>query len=61
MVERRGGKKYYESERDLFKFMYENNVITRKEYKKAKRVRFIAYRLLPNRIRRWAFKKFVRN
>ena len=59
-MQRRGGKKYYESERALFKFMLDNKVITKKEYRKAKRIRFIAYRLLPNRIRQWAYRKFAR-
>lgn len=60
-MERRGGKKYYRSECDLFKYMYENKVITKGEYRKAKTVRFIVQRMMPNRVRQWAFKKFARN
>ncbi|MDE7107728.1 MAG: glycosyltransferase [Clostridiales bacterium] len=61
MMERRGGKKYYQSECGLFKFMLDNKVITKKEYRRAKRIRFIVQRMMPNRIRQWAFKKFARD
>ena len=58
---RRGGKKYYKSERDLFKFMKDNKIITGGAYFKAKSIRFIVYVLMPNRMREWAFKKFARS
>ena len=57
---RRGGLKYYKSERDLFKFMYKHKIISWLSYQKAKIVRFIVYVLMPNKLRRWAFKKFAR-
>ncbi len=57
---RRGGYKYYKSERDLFKFMKKNKIITGFQYFKAKTVRFILYVLMPNGMRQWAFKKFAR-
>ena len=57
---RRGGYKYYKSERNLFKFMRKNKIIGAFAYFKAKCVRFIAYVLLPNKLREWAFKKFLR-
>ena len=58
---RRGGYKYYKSERDLFKFMKDNKIITGFEYFKAKTVRFIVQVLMPNGVRKWFFKKFARN
>lgn len=61
MMERRGGKKYYQSECSLFKFMLDNKVITKRQYRRAKRIRFIVQRMMPNRIRQWAFKKFARD
>ncbi len=57
---RRGGYKYYKSERDLFKFMYKNKIINYFEYLKCKLIRFTVYVLIPNKIRGWAFKKFTR-
>ena len=57
---RRGGYKYYKSERDLFKFMRKNGIISAGAYMKAKLVRFITYVLMPNGMREWAFKKFAR-
>ncbi|MBQ8881974.1 MAG: glycosyl transferase, partial [Clostridia bacterium] len=59
--ERRGGYKYYKSERDLFKFMKKNKVITGWQYFKAKTIRFIVQVLMPNGVRKWFFKKFARN
>lgn len=58
---RRGGYKYYKSERDLFKFMYKNKIITYFEYLKAKFIRFVVQVLMPNSIRQWFFKKFARS
>lgn len=57
---RRGGWKYYKSERNLFKFMKDNKVIGWVAYQKAKWIRFIGYVILPNRIRGWAFQKILR-
>lgn len=58
---RRGGYKYYKSERDLFKFMKQNKIITGWEYTKAKFIRFVVQVLMPNSVRQWFFKKFARN
>lgn len=58
---RRGGYKYYKSERDLFKFMHKKNIIGFWSCRKAVLERFIVYVLMPNGIREWSFKKFVRN
>lgn len=59
--ERRGGYKYYKSERDLFKYMYKNGVIGWFAYQKAKFVRFILQVLMPNFMRKWVFKTFARS
>ena len=58
---RRGGYKYYKSERDLFKFMYKNGIITYGEYVKAKFIRFVVQVLMPNGVRQWFFKTFARS
>ena len=60
MYRRRGGYKYYKSERDLFKFMYKNGIITYGEYVKAKFIRFVVQVLMPNGVRQWFFKTFAR-
>ena len=61
MYRRRGGYKYYKSERDLFKFMYKNKIINRFEYQEAKFIRFIVQVLMPNSVRQWFFKTFARS
>ena len=58
---RRGGYKYYKSERDLFKFMYKNKIIGFFAYHKAKFIRFVVQVLMPNSVRQWFFKKFARS
>ena len=58
--QRRGGWKYYQSERDLFKYMYKHKIIGWFAYQKAKCMRFILQVLMPNFIRKWIFKKFAR-
>jgi hypothetical protein len=58
---RRGGYKYYKSERDLFKFMYKNKIIGFFAYQKAKFIRFVVQVLMPNGMRQWFFKKFARS
>lgn len=58
--QRRGGYKYYKSERDLFKFMYKNKIIGWGEYQKAKAIRFVVQVLMTNKTRQWFFKKFAR-
>ncbi len=57
---RRGGKKYYLSEKALFRFMLDNKIITKKEYRKAVAMRYIIQVLLPNRLRGWLFINFMR-
>ena len=61
MYRRRGGYKYYKSERDLFKFMYKNKIINWLEYQEAKFIRFVVQVLMPNGVRQWFFKTFARS
>ena len=58
--QRRGGYKYYKSERDLFKFMYKNKIIGWGEYQKAKTIRFVIQVLMPNNVRKYVFLKMMR-
>lgn len=58
--QRRGGYKYYKSERDLFKFMYKNKIIGWGEYQKAKAIRFVIQVLMPNSVRKYVFLKMMR-
>lgn len=60
MYARRGGYKYYLSEKGLFKFMYKNKIINFAEYTIAKCIRFVVQVLMPNGIRQWFFKTFAR-
>lgn len=61
MANRRGGMKYYRSCVKLLKYMKKNRVIGFWKYAKACIVRFCGYVLLPNKMREWAYKKFLRN
>lgn len=60
MFARRGGKAYYKSEKELFKYMYKHKIISWWSYQKAKTVRFIVQVLMPNKMRQWFFKRFAR-
>ncbi len=61
MYARRGGYKYYLSEKELFKYMYKHNIISFPDYFIAKTIRFIVQVLMTNRLRQWFFKTFARN
>ena len=61
MANRRGGMKYYKSCVKLLKYMKENRVISNFAYLKVCSIRFCGYVLLPNKLRAWAYKKFLRN
>lgn len=58
--QRRGGKKYYKSEKDLFKFMLDNKIITKSEYRKSCFIRYIIQVLMPNSLRKFVFLKLMR-
>ena len=61
MVNRRGGMKYYRSCVKLLNYMKKNRIIGFGKYVKTCIVRFCGYVLLPNKMREWAYKKFLRN
>jgi hypothetical protein len=60
MYRRRGGWKYFKSEKKLQKYMLENKTIGFGTYFANVTKRFIVQILMPNRLRAWAFKKFAR-
>lgn len=60
MYSRRGGKRYFDSEKKLQKFMLEKKMIGRVTYFKNVLKRFIVQCCLPNRLRGWVFRKFAR-
>ena len=60
MYQRRGGLKYFNSEKALQKFMLKNKIIGFGTYCVNVIKRFIVQVLLPNKLRGWVFKKFAR-
>lgn len=60
MYKRRGGKKYFESEKYLQDYMFSKKIINRKIYMMNIIKRFIVQIILPNSIRGWVFKMFAR-
>lgn len=60
MYARRGGIKYFRSEKALQKYMLDNNVIGFSTYLMNVLKRFIVQVLLPNDIRGWVFRTFAR-
>lgn len=61
MYQRRGGKKYFQSEFFLQKYMLEHGIIGGRTYVLNIAKRWILQVLLPNRLRGWVFQKFARN
>ena len=60
MYSRRGGKKYYLSEKRLQKFMYDNKMINAFTYISNCFKRFLVQRIMPNSIRGWVFRHLAR-
>ncbi len=60
MYRRRGGKKYFKSEKFLQKYMLDRNIINRTIYVENILKRWIVQRILPNFIRGWVFRIFAR-
>ena len=60
MYQRRGGLKYFKSEKSLQKYMRKNKVIGFGTYIMNVTKRLIVQVLLPNKLRGWVFKKFAR-
>lgn len=61
MYQRRGGKKYYESEKGLQDYMLEHKMINKVTYIQNIAKRIIVQKLLPNKIRGWVFRTFARS
>lgn len=57
---RRGGRKYYESERGIKKLQLEKGMISRSEYNYFVAQRYILQILMPNWLRGWVFRTFAR-
>ena len=60
MYQRRGGKKYYISEKNLQKYMLEKKIISKMTYHSNVLKRWIIQIALPNSIRGWVFRTFTR-
>lgn len=61
MYKRRGGRKYFKSEKYLQKYMPEKKIINRKTYFLNVTQRWIVQVLMPSSIRGRVFKKFARS
>ena len=61
MYQRRGGLKYYRSEKRLQKYMLAEKMISVPRYFINCFKRFIVQVLMPNRVRGWVFKKMARS
>lgn len=60
MYQRRGGTKYFESEKGLQDYMLNHGMITHLTYIKNITKRLIIQKLMPNKIRGWVFRTFAR-
>ena len=57
---RRGGLKYYKSEKQIQKFMYQKKLIGYFQYKKACFIRFIVQVIMTKKMRSFFYSKFLR-
>lgn len=57
---RRGGRRYYESEKGIKKLQLENRMISKKEYIYYVAQRYILQILMPNWLRGWVFRTLAR-
>ena len=60
MYQRRGGKRYFESEKGLQDYMLEHKMISRSTYCMNVLKRWIVQVALPNSVRGWVFRTFAR-
>ncbi len=60
MYARRGGKRYFQSEKHLQKYMLKHKMISYSTYISNIAKRWVVQRCLPNSIRGWVFRKFAR-
>lgn len=61
MYQRRGGQKYFDSEKGLQDYMLKHGMINKVTYLKNVGKRLIVQKLLPNKIRGWVFRTFARS
>lgn len=61
MYMRRGGKRYFKSEKYLQSFMLKYGIINKRRYSLNIAKRFCVQILMPNKIRGWVFRKFARS
>ena len=60
MYQRRGGSKYFRSEKGLQDYMLKNKMINHSTYIKNVAKRLIIQKLMPNKLRGWVFRTFAR-
>lgn len=60
MYKRRGGRKYFQSEKNIQKYMYDKHIIGKRIYISNVIKRWIVQRFLPNSVRGFVFRKFAR-
>ena len=61
MYQRRGGKKYFQSEKQLQDYMLKHKMINKITYVNNVGKRFVVQMLLSNGVRGWVFRKFARS
>lgn len=61
MYQRRGGKKYFQSEARLQKYMHEHRLISWPRCVYNILIRWTVQVVMPNKLRGWVFRKFARN
>ena len=61
MYARRGGWKYFKSDIKILKWKLDNGLSSNKRYLYNVGIRFFVQVIMPNKIRGWIFKKFLRN
>ena len=61
MYKRRGGYKYFKSEKRLQKYMYTHSLISLPRYLYNVLIRFAVQVVMPNGLRGWVFQKFARS
>lgn len=60
MYQRRGGWKYFKSERGIQRYMWQHHLITYPRYCYNVFIRFLVQVAMPNKVRGWVFRKFAR-
>lgn len=61
MYQRRGGKKYFQSEKGLQKYMLKHKMISRSTYCMNVLKRWVVQVAMPNSVRGWVFRKLARS